>query len=86
MIMKLFENVLSSEAERGKIARPLRLRVTRIGKRAGEHLAALNSRDAGPAGGLERIEDEIVDTTVALRRLDRIRTNFPTFGKMWMPH
>ncbi|MDA1309635.1 MAG: winged helix DNA-binding protein [Proteobacteria bacterium] len=86
MIKKLVENGYIEQARAAHDRRTIRLRLTRAGKRVAEHLAALNSRHAGTAGGLERMEDEIVDTTATLRRLDRIWTDFLTFGQTSMPN
>jgi hypothetical protein len=88
MIKKLVENVISSEAERRLIARPLRLRLTQLESGLPEHRTSGGAEFPGRwnRSGLERIDDEIVDTTLALHLIDPIKTNFRTFGKIWMPH
>lgn len=80
MIKKLVEHGYLEQARATHDRRTMRLRLTRSGKRVSEHLMLLNSRHADHVGSEEGLSAEIADTTSTLRRIDRVWTEFLTFG------
>lgn len=80
MIKKLVEHGYLEQARAVHDRRTMRLRLTRAGRRVADHLMLLNSRHAEYVGSDEGLSAEIADTTTTLRRIDRVWTEFLTFG------
>lgn len=80
MIKKLVEHGYLEQARAAHDRRTMRLRLTGSGKRVADHLMLLNSRHADYIGSDEGLSAEIADTTLTLRRIDRVWTEFLTFG------
>lgn len=80
MIKKLVEHKYLEQARAAHDRRTMRLRLTSSGKRVVEHLMLLNSRHAEYIGADDVLGSEIADATMTLRRLDRVWTDFVTFG------
>jgi DNA-binding MarR family transcriptional regulator len=80
MIKKLVEHGYLEQARAAHDRRTMRLRLTRAGRRVTDHLVVLNSRHAEYVGSEEGLSAEIADTTATLRRIDRVWTEFLTFG------
>jgi DNA-binding MarR family transcriptional regulator len=80
MIKKLVDHGYLEQARAPHDRRTMRLRLTRSGARIADHLRQLNSRHADFVGSEDGLSAKIADTTTTLRHIDRVWTEFLTFG------